>query len=299
MNKAKKLLSLFLAVLTLMSCIALSSASLAATSLAQVKSLAAYKSDDDEINLKWSAVEGAKGYQIYQYNTTKKVYIKVGVTSKTSFEADDLKSATSYKFKVRAYRKSGSSYSYGPYSSVLTATTKPDEVENLRVTAKTKTSLTLKWNKVARAEGYGVFVYDEAKGKYVRKAQVTAATAELKGLKSGTTYKIKVRAFIKVKGTYLCGEYSDVLTAKTSGAASKAASTSSDGERIGTDKATEIVLNHAKLTKSKVSNLRCHLDKENGIYVYEVEFEYKNYEYEYEVNALTGKIITVEKDIDD
>ncbi|MBR6823341.1 MAG: PepSY domain-containing protein [Clostridia bacterium] len=43
--------------------------------------------------------------------------------------------------------------------------------------------------------------------------------------------------------------------------------------------------------------LKCTLDKEDGIY--EVEFKYNGYEYEYDIDAVTGKILMTEKEKDD
>lgn len=65
---------------------------------------------------------------------------------------------------------------------------------------------------------------------------------------------------------------------------------------IGTAKAKNIALNHAKLTASKVTRLKAELDREKGVYIYEVEFRYGNYEYEYDINATTGKIIKFDKE---
>lgn len=294
MKKTTKLLSLLFALITVFSSAA--TVASAASKLTQVKSLSAYNIDDDEINLKWAKVKGAQGYQVYRYSPSKKKWVSAGKTKNNYIEVDCLYSATSYKFKVRAYGKSGSKTVYSPYSAVLVSATEPDEAEGLRVTSKGKNSLTLKWNKISRATRYQVYVYDSAKKKYVLKATVSANTAKLTGLKSGTTYKIKVRAYLKANGKTYYGDFSDVLSAKTSGTSSKTAAAKTNV--IGTSKASSIALNHAKLTKSKVREFACKLDKENGIEVYEVEFEYKGYDYEYEINAVTGKIISIEKSRD-
>lgn len=294
MKKTNKLLSLLLVVvLTLSSFTLMSSAA-----LAKVSGLNVYNIDDDEINLKWNAVNGADGYQVYLYNDTAKKWVKLGSTAKTYFEADDLLSAKEYKFRVRAYDKTTGGTVYSPYVTI-TAATEPDEVEGLKASAKTKTSVTLKWNPVKRAKGYQVYIYSASKGKYVRKTAVTGTTAKITGRKEGTSYKFKVRAYFKeADGTSRYGDFSDVLTVKTSGKAA-ATQTNNQGTNIGTSKAGTIALEHAKLTKSQVRGFECKLDRENGITVYEVEFNYGGYEYEYEVNAATGKIISVEKSRND
>ncbi len=291
MKKLNKFLSLTLALLVILSSFSLMSSA----ALAKVSNLTVYNIDDDEINLKWGSVKGADGYQVYIYNATTKKWTKLGNTKKTNFEADDLLSAKEYKFRVRAYDKATSGYVYSPYVTI-TAATEPDEVEGLKASAKTKTSVTLKWNAVKRATGYQVFIYSTSKGKYVRKTAVTTTTAKITGRKEGTSYKFKVRAYFKeADGTSRYGEFSDVLTVKTSGTAAAVKPNNEATANISTAKAGTIALDHAKLTQSKVRGFECKLDRENGITVYEVEFYYGGYEYEYEINATSGKIISVEK----
>lgn len=290
MKKLKKFLSLTITLLVILSSFSLMSSA----ALAKVSNLTAYNIDDDEINLKWGTVKGADGYQVYIYNQSAKKWTKLGNTKKTSFEADDLLSAKEYKFRVRAYDKTTSGYVYSPYVTI-TAATEPDETEDLKVSAKTKTSVTLKWNAVKRATGYQVYIYSTSKGKYVRKTAVTGTTAKITGRKEGTSYKFKVRAYFKqADGTSRYGEFSDVLTVKTNGTAA-VTETGNKDTSIGTAKAEAIALDHAKLSKSQVKFFECKLDRENGITVYEVEFDYGGYEYEYEINAASGKIISVEK----
>ena len=65
MKKLTKLLALTLVALLAFSSLAITSS---AASLAKVTNLTAYNIDDDEINLKWSKVTGADGYQVYVYN---------------------------------------------------------------------------------------------------------------------------------------------------------------------------------------------------------------------------------------
>ncbi len=66
--------------------------------------------------------------------------------------------------------------------------------------------------------------------------------------------------------------------------------------KITADKAKTTALTHAKLSASKIYAYKCKLDKEGGIYVYEIEFKSGRFEYEYEINANTGKITDFEKE---
>ena len=68
---------------------------------------------------------------------------------------------------------------------------------------------------------------------------------------------------------------------------------------ISVDKAKKIALSHAGLSENEVRFEKVKLDKDDGIYEYEVEFNAGSREYDYSINAKTGKIIDfeIEKDI--
>ncbi|MGN1444549.1 MAG: fibronectin type III domain-containing protein, partial [Acutalibacteraceae bacterium] len=67
-------------------------------------------SSTSAISLSWSKVSGVSGYQIYQYDSTKKKYVKIANVSSNIYKVSKLKSATTYKYAARAYKKVGSSY---------------------------------------------------------------------------------------------------------------------------------------------------------------------------------------------
>ena len=289
MKKLSKFLSVLLVTLLAFSALTILSS---AASLPKVASLQAYDVDDDEVNLKWSKVGGADGYQVYVYNDSTSKWKKLGTTAKTYYKAENLASAKAYKFRVRAYDKRTSGTEYSAYTNIIVAT-EPDEVENIKVSAKTKNSLTFKWNAVKGATMYQFYVYDTVQGKYIKKANTDKTTVKVTDLQKGRTYKFKVRAYYKVDSKKVYGEYSDVISAKTNGAAV----TPSAGETfIVESKAVSVALSNAHVDESLAKNLVCKLDVENGVKVYEVEFYFNGYEYEYEIDAVSGKIIKAEKD---
>ena len=65
---------------------------------------------------------------------------------------------------------------------------------------------------------------------------------------------------------------------------------------ISKDKAEEIAISHAGLSKNQVDFKRKELELDNGIQKYEVEFYYNNKEYSYEIDANTGDILSYEQD---
>ncbi|MGB4658293.1 MAG: fibronectin type III domain-containing protein [Mobilitalea sp.] len=92
-----------------------------------VSGLKLSKATTNTVVLQWTAVENAKGYYIYQYNTSKKKWIKINTITKAATSKatiKKLKKGSSYKFKVVAYSKYGKNYYTGNSSKTLTAKTK-------------------------------------------------------------------------------------------------------------------------------------------------------------------------------
>ena len=61
---------------------------------------------------------------------------------------------------------------------------------------------------------------------------------------------------------------------------------------IGTEKAKQIALNHAGVSSSSATFTKTRLDRDDGIYVYEIEFISGEIDYDYEINATTGNVIS-------
>ncbi|MCQ2461771.1 MAG: fibronectin type III domain-containing protein [Clostridia bacterium] len=74
--------------------------------------------------LKWKAVSGITGYEVWYYSTYSGKYVKDGTTTKTAYNFTDLASGKTYKVKVRAYKTvSGTKY-YSAFSPVKTVKAK-------------------------------------------------------------------------------------------------------------------------------------------------------------------------------
>ena len=67
---------------------------------------------------------------------------------------------------------------------------------------------------------------------------------------------------------------------------------------IGKEAAIAVALAHAGIERNAVRDLKCELDRENGVMVYEVEFESGLFDYEYDIDAMTGKILKSKKELD-
>ena len=76
------------------------------------------------VRLNWNAVSGANGYRVVRYDANTKKWVSVGTIKTTSFKETKLKGKTSYKYKVKAYRKVGGATYWSEYSAVKSVKTK-------------------------------------------------------------------------------------------------------------------------------------------------------------------------------
>ena len=71
-----------------------------------------------------------------------------------------------------------------------------------------------------------------------------------------------------------------------------------DDGYIGRQAAIRVALVHAGFHESNVRRLKCELDREDGVMVYEVEFKKDGFEYDYDIDAKTGTIVKSKKERD-
>ena len=76
------------------------------------------------VKLTWKKQKGVTGYKVYRYDTKTKKYKLYKTTKKNSITLKKLKKNTSYKFRIKAYKKSGSAIIYGNYSDWVRFKTK-------------------------------------------------------------------------------------------------------------------------------------------------------------------------------
>jgi uncharacterized membrane protein YkoI len=62
------------------------------------------------------------------------------------------------------------------------------------------------------------------------------------------------------------------------------------------EKAEEIALNHAGLTRDQVRFDRTEYDIDDGVEAYEIEFRSSDWEYDYKIHGKTGEVLLSEKD---
>ena len=188
----------------------------------KVSSLKPAKKTSGSIQLKWKKVSSVTGYQIYRYNTKTKKYKKIKTLKgkKTTYTVKKLSPCTTYRFKVRAYKKLGKKTYYGAYSKVLKVQTKvlsPD----MQVVSNRMGQASVSWNKVKKASGLELS-FRNGNGAYQKVSDVTRNSEGklyMSQLQVGATYTFRMRAYRMVNGKKEYGDYT-IRTAVISGQAS-------------------------------------------------------------------------------
>ena len=199
----------------------------------------------DALRINWTKNTSADGYIVEMYQGNKWVRAgKITNNSTTTFRKAGLKASSVYKFRVKAYKMSGSTALYGNYSATVTARTNPSVVKGAKLGGRAADALRINWSKNASADGYIVEMYKS--GKWVRAAKIaknSTTTYRKAGLKASTVYKFRVKAYKMSGSTALYGNYSATVTARTNPSAMT-------GVKLGGSAADALRINWSKNTSA-------------------------------------------------
>lgn len=171
------------------------------------------------IKITWNAVPQATGYVVYQAIGGK--WVRVKVTSATSYTATGLKSGTNYRFTVKAYKTVGGTNYYCATYTALDCCTAPAKT-TVKVGATSAGAVKLTWTKSAGATGY--VVYQAIGGKWVRIKVTSATSYVVPNLKSATSYAFLVKPYKSCGGKNYYGANSNTVKTSTKPAAVKVSS---------------------------------------------------------------------------
>ena len=185
------------------------------------------------LRLNWNKNADASGYIIEQYtNGTWNRIARIGNGSTTTYRVENLKAGTNYQFRIKAFGFKGAEAVYGKYVSI-SGKTNPAAVTGMKIGGTAKDALRLNWNTASGAEGYIIERYESNTWKRIARLEGgKTATYRVEGLKAGTSYRFRMKAFGFDGSTAIYSEYKEV-TGKTDAAAPAVTIGTMTGVKIG------------------------------------------------------------------
>lgn len=151
------------------------------------------------VQVKWSAINNAKGYRVYRRAAGEKGWTYLTTVKTTSYTDKNVKSGVYYKYTVRTvFNKLYSGYESGILVRYM-ATPKLTSIAN------SGSGITVRWNAVGGAASYRVYrrAAGEKGWKYIKNTTSTSFTDS--NVKKGVTYRYTVRAVNRHMSSYNSG----------------------------------------------------------------------------------------------
>lgn len=186
------------------------------TDAVSISGLNAVPKSASSIQLKWKTIAGVDTYRIYVYDVAKKAYKEKGRTQTGAYQVSGLaKSGNEYKIAVRGYSADqGRIVAVTPLATI-TSKTLPGSPKLSELGARSTSNTYIKWNKVTGADGYQVYRYNRASGKWSMLTETAGLVYKDTNKTSAKGYTYKVRAYMKYKGQRYYGVYSAGLRTAT------------------------------------------------------------------------------------
>ena len=225
------------------------------TRIANVASFKGSAVSASAVKLDWSKNDKATGYVIEQYRGGKWTALATTKNNTTlTFTVKGLAKGTAYSFRIKSFRKTGSTTDFSEYTAIKAATLL-DGVSDLKVTSVTGSWITLEWAKNANATGYSIEQYKGGKWTVIATTKNnTTLKFTVKGLKNDTTYSFRIRAYKTAGGSNVYSDYVRIAgktripnVAKFTGSAVSASAVKLDWSK--NDKATGYVIEQYKGAK--------------------------------------------------
>ena len=222
------------------------------TRIANVASFKGSAVSASAVKLDWSKNDKATGYVIEQYKGGKWTVLATTKNNTTlTFTVKGLAKGTTYSFRIKSFRKTGSTTEFSEYTAIKAATLL-DGVSDFKVTSVTGSWITLEWAKNDKATGYAIEQYKGGKWTVIATTKNnTTLKFTVKGLKNDTTYSFRIRAYKTAGASNVYSDYVRIAgktripnVAKFTGSAVSASAVKLDWSK--NDKATGYVIEQYK-----------------------------------------------------
>lgn len=173
------------------------------------------------VDVSWSKVTGASGYQVYVSYDGGKTWSQALNKYTSTTKTFKLKADTSYHLKVRAYRTASGVTAYGAYSNAVYITTPVSSISGFKV-SESKGDVVASWTKAKNASGYALYtreklVDDEGNESWSSWKTVNSSISKsangcvIDFFKNNTEYEIRMREYVKVDGKTYYSSYSNIV----------------------------------------------------------------------------------------
>lgn len=172
------------------------------------KSVKATQKSAKAVKVTWSKVTGAKQYDVYRSSKAGTGFVKIGNTTANSYTDKKAKAGKTFYYKVVAVSTSLAANSPKSGAAKVTLMKAP----SVKLTAG-KNQVKVSWKKIKGTAGYEVYMSTKETKGFKRKATLTKSkniSRTIKKLKSGGKYYFKVRAYKKINGKKVFGDFSKV-----------------------------------------------------------------------------------------
>ena len=178
------------------------------TRIANVASFKGSAVSASAVKLDWSKNDKATGYVIEQYKGGKWTVLATTKNNTTlTFTVKGLAKGTTYSFRIKSFRKTGSTTEFSEYTAIKAATLL-DGVSDFKVTSVTGSWITLEWAKNDKATGYAIEQYKGGKWTVIATTKNnTTLKFTVKGLKNDTTYSFRIRAYKTAGASNVYSDY--------------------------------------------------------------------------------------------
>ncbi len=176
------------------------------TRLADIKKFEVSSVTENSYTFKWDKASGVTGYQLVKYDESTKKWTKILTTKKTTATVSGKNAVNGGKFRIRTYLKKGGKYTYGLYSSTLTANKLSAVPKNLKGAVNSDNGISLTWSKVTGASGYTVYSYSAQNGSWKTVGSTTKNSFSIKNIKNTDTYRYAVCSYVYSGGKKFSSE---------------------------------------------------------------------------------------------
>ncbi len=174
--------------------------------------------DYTTVQLSWKKAD-VTGYRIYRKTDSGKYTCikKISSNKTVSYKDTKVVPGHTYTYRIRSYQTVNGKTYYSTYTNVMKAEIKMSapRLKSASVTSSSKIRLT--WQKDLQADGYYIYRSTTKKGGYKKVRTVTKSASSRwidSGVKSGTTYYYKMKAYVESASGKKTSAYSRILMVK-------------------------------------------------------------------------------------